>query len=114
MAYFRIRNFADILPRNGYAELFTNRMQRICRAVFLELSKAFDRVWYSGLLYKLECNGICGNLGIIQDFLHERKLRVVWNEQSSNWSAVSAGVLQGSVLGPLFFFVYINDLPENL
>ena len=81
----------------------------------MDLSKAFDRVWHSGLLYKLECNGICGNLlGIIQDFLHERKQRVVLNGQSSNWSAVSAGVPQGSGLGPLFFLVYINDLPKNL
>ena len=50
---------------------------RETRAVFLDLSKAFDRVWHSGLLYKLECNGICGSLlGIIHDFLHERKQRV--------------------------------------
>ena len=78
-------------------------------AVFLDLSKAFDREWHNGLLYKLECNCICGNLlGIIQGFLHKRKQRVVLNGKSSNWSAVSAGVPQGSVFGPLFFLAYIN------
>ena len=81
----------------------------------MDLSKAFHRVWHSGLLYKLECSGICGNLlGIIQAFLNERKQRVVLNGYSSRWFAVSAGVPQGSVLGPLFFLVYINNLPENL
>ena len=85
------------------------------RAVFLDLSKAFDRVWHEGLLYKLECNGIGGNLlGLIKDFLRDRRQRVVLNGKSSNWSTVSAGVPQRSVFGPLFFLVYINDLPENV
>ena len=58
---------------------------RKTRTVFLYLSKAFDRVWHYGLLYKLECNSICGNvIGIIQDFLHERKQRVVLSGKSSN------------------------------
>ena len=57
---------------------------------------------------------IYGNLlQIFQDFLHERKQRIVLNGKSSNLSTVSVGVHQGSVLGPLFFFVYITDLPEN-
>ena len=95
--------------------IYEDTPSRETRAVYLDLSKAFDWVWHNGLLYKLECNSVCGNLlGIIQDFLHERKQPVVLNGQSSNWSAVSAGVPQGSVLGPLFFFVYINDHPENL
>ena len=63
------------------------------RAVFLDLSKAFDRVWNDGLLYKLECNGISGNVIIlIRNFLRERKQRVLLNGKSSQWAIVSAGV----------------------
>ena len=94
---------------------FEDMPSRETRAVFLDLSKVFGMVWHSGLLYKLGCNGICSNLlGIIQDFLHECKQRLVLNGKSSNWSAVSASVPQCSVLGPLFFIAHINDLPENL
>ena len=53
---------------------FENTPSKETRAAFLDLSKVFDRVWYKGLLKKLECNGIDGNfLCIIQDSLNERK-----------------------------------------
>ena len=78
------------------------------RGVFLDLSKAFDRVWHEGLLYKLECNGISGDLlNLIRNFLTKRKQRVVLNGRSSGWAVKSPGVPQGSVLGPLFFLIYI-------
>ena len=85
------------------------------RGVFLGLSKAFDRVWHDGLLYKLESNGIDGNLfKLIKSFLNNRCQRVVLNGQSSVRKSATAVAPQGSVLGLLFFLIYINDLRLGL
>ena len=60
-------------------------------------------------------NGISGNLlETLTDFLKDRKQRVVLNGQNTSWANIEAGVLQGSILGPLMFLIYINDLPDNL
>jgi hypothetical protein len=79
--------------------------------VFCDISKAFDRVWHSGLIYKLRKIGICGRLlDWFIDYLRERHQRVVIRGQESQTGIIKAGVPQGSVLGPLLFLVYINDI----
>ena len=85
------------------------------RGNFLDISKAFDKVWHEDVLYKLESTGISGNLlNLFRCFLNDRCQIVVINSQHPDWAPILAGVPQGSILGLLQFLIYINDLPGNL
>ena len=92
---------------------FEDFPSRESRAVFLDISKAFDKVWHEGLVFKLKTYGISGPLlTLIVSYLSNRQQRVVLNGKNSVCLYISVGVPQGSVLGSLFFLVYIND-PVN-
>ena len=83
--------------------------------IFLDISKAFDRVWHEGLLYKIQSIGISGTpLKLIESLLSGRYQHVLLNGQASSWSPVLADVPQRSILGPLSFLIYKNDLRHNL
>ena len=85
------------------------------RSVSLDISKAFDKVWHEGLLYKLKSMGISEELfKLLENYLPGRFQRVLLNGQTSFWRPILAGVPQGSILGPLLFLIYINDLPDEL
>ena len=85
------------------------------RSVFLDIFKTFDKVWHKGLTFKLSRNGISGHLlTILSDFLNDRKQRVALNGQKSTWENINEVVPQGSILRPLFFLIYTNDLSGDL
>ena len=80
------------------------------RFVFCDVSKAFDRVWHLGLIYKLQKYGVKGKLlNWFESYLSDRKQRVCMNGYTSNWKSINAVVPQGSILGLYLFLLFVND-----
>ncbi|MBA3724599.1 MAG: hypothetical protein H0W89_06995 [Candidatus Levybacteria bacterium] len=78
---------------------------------FLDISKAFDKVDHASIMLKLTRMGVKGKLWkFIYSFLTQRLVRCVYDGHASNWYSISASIAQGTVLGPVLFLIYINDL----
>ena len=109
------RSTVDLLTvvSDGIARAFNK--SGATRAVALDISEAFDRVWHAGLLHKLMSYRISGQIfGLVSSFLSNRHLRVVLDGKSSQEYPINAGAPQGSILGPTLFLIYINDLPDDV
>ena len=83
--------------------------------IYLDFAKAFDTVPHNRLLKKLHAHGIRGKmLNWISEFIRGRSQEVIVNGAKSETAPVLSGIPQGTVLGPVFFVIYINDILENL
>ena len=86
-------------------------MELEVRGIFLSISKAFDKVWFNAVIFKLYQNGICGEMiNISQDFLSNRKHRVFFNGQCSSWIDIHAR----THLATFVFLIYVNDLSNDI
>ena len=83
--------------------------------VYLDFQKSFYKVPHNRLISKVKAHGITGNLhNWIKNWLTDRKQQVVLNGKASDWIRVNSGVPQGSVLGPILFIIYVNDIDDGI
>lgn len=104
---------ADLLTTSSQTwNTFLDKGGEVC-VIALDIKGAFDKVWHNGLCVKLRSKGISGKLlRWLQSYLHGRTIKVVISGQASDSSTINASVPQGSILGPLLFSIFIDDLVD--
>ena len=112
------------VPGDSSINLLTSIYNTFCQAIDqgkevrverFYISKAFDKAWIKGLLTKLKSAGVIGNLyDWFAVYLSKRRHRVIISCEKSDWATINAGVPQGSILVPLIFLIYINDIVDNI
>ena len=108
------RSIADLVTVNGGCIYNSLDVGSETRAIALDISKAFSKVWHAGLLHQLKAYSLRDSiLSIVESFLQDPAIKVVLDGHSSTPHDIDAGVLQIFVLGLTLFLVYINDLPDG-
>ena len=110
------KNISTEMALSNVHQSFIHNFEQglITCSVFLDISKAFDSVNHSILLHKLQCYGVRGiPLQLLENYLSGRSQFTLSNNHQSSLLPITCGVPQGSVLGPFYFSVFINDLPNT-